>query len=174
MATILVSRHLKTTEDLHNSRPSPRTAALVGSAVQWAEQIMRRIDGNPLIQRIKAMAELRSDSLFGVAPGHGRKGQNGDSGGPKLAVRKTSRSRLREADLRFEGQRCGRSSKTPNTGSSLAQLGREGKKVMQFLVTTVHRRCRGWEGPVLWSRSWSGIEWVQTKVNEPSCRYAAR
>ena len=45
MASILVSRHLKTTEDLHDSRPSPRTESLVGSAVQWAERIMRRIDG---------------------------------------------------------------------------------------------------------------------------------
>jgi hypothetical protein len=45
MASILVSRHLKTTEDLHDSRPSPRTEALVASAVQWAERIMRRIDG---------------------------------------------------------------------------------------------------------------------------------
>jgi len=45
MASILVSRHLKTTEDLHDSRPSPRTEALVGSAVQWAERIMKRIDG---------------------------------------------------------------------------------------------------------------------------------
>ena len=34
MASILVSRHLKTTEDLHDSRPSPRTESLVGSAVQ--------------------------------------------------------------------------------------------------------------------------------------------
>jgi hypothetical protein len=41
MASILVSRHLKTTEDLHDSRPSPRTESLV----QWAERIMRRIDG---------------------------------------------------------------------------------------------------------------------------------
>ena len=44
MASMLVSRHLKTTEDLHD-RSSPRTEALVGSAVQWAERIMRRIDG---------------------------------------------------------------------------------------------------------------------------------
>ena len=42
---ILVARHLKTTEDFHDSRPSPRTEALVGSAVQWAERIMKRIDG---------------------------------------------------------------------------------------------------------------------------------
>jgi hypothetical protein len=42
---ILVARHLKTTEDLHDSQPSPRTESLVASAVQWAEQIMRRIDG---------------------------------------------------------------------------------------------------------------------------------
>jgi len=46
MASILVSRHLKTTEDLHDSRPSPRTESLVASAVQWAERILRRIDGN--------------------------------------------------------------------------------------------------------------------------------
>jgi len=45
MASILVARHLKTTEDLHDSRPSPRTEALVASAVQWAERILRRIDG---------------------------------------------------------------------------------------------------------------------------------
>jgi hypothetical protein len=45
IAGILVARHLKTTEDLHDSRPSPRTESLVGSAAQWAEQIMRRIDG---------------------------------------------------------------------------------------------------------------------------------
>jgi hypothetical protein len=45
MASILVSRHLKTTEDLRDSRPSPRTESLVASAVQWAERIMRSIDG---------------------------------------------------------------------------------------------------------------------------------
>ena len=45
MASILVTRHLKTPEDLHDSRPSPRTEALVASAVEWAERIMRRIDG---------------------------------------------------------------------------------------------------------------------------------
>lgn len=46
MASILVTRHLKTTEDLHDSRPSPRTESLIASAVQWAERIMRRIDGS--------------------------------------------------------------------------------------------------------------------------------
>ena len=45
IAGILVARHLKTTEDLHDSRPSPRTESLVASSVQWAERIMRRIDG---------------------------------------------------------------------------------------------------------------------------------
>jgi hypothetical protein len=45
MASILIARHLKTTEDLHDSPPSPRTESLAGSAVQWAERIMRRIDG---------------------------------------------------------------------------------------------------------------------------------
>jgi hypothetical protein len=48
MASILVSRHLKTTEDLHDSRSSPRTESLVASDLQWAEQIMRSIDGRLL------------------------------------------------------------------------------------------------------------------------------
>jgi hypothetical protein len=39
-----VARHLKTTEDLHDSRPSPRTESLVGSAAQWAERIMSEKD----------------------------------------------------------------------------------------------------------------------------------
>lgn len=46
IAGILVARHLKTPEDLHDNRPSPRTESLVVSAVQWAERIMRRIDGD--------------------------------------------------------------------------------------------------------------------------------
>jgi hypothetical protein len=45
IAGILVTRHLKATEDLHDSRPSPRAESLVASAVQWPERIMKRIDG---------------------------------------------------------------------------------------------------------------------------------
>jgi hypothetical protein len=44
VAGILVSRHLKTTEDLFDNRPSPRTESMVAAAVQWAERIMRKID----------------------------------------------------------------------------------------------------------------------------------
>jgi hypothetical protein len=44
VAGILVARHLKNPEDLHDSSPSPRTESLVASAVQWAERIMRKID----------------------------------------------------------------------------------------------------------------------------------
>jgi hypothetical protein len=44
IAGILVARHLKTTEDLFDSRPSPRTESLIASAVQWADRIMRKID----------------------------------------------------------------------------------------------------------------------------------
>jgi hypothetical protein len=35
IAGILVARHLKTPEDLHDSQPSPRTESLVASAVHW-------------------------------------------------------------------------------------------------------------------------------------------
>lgn len=45
VAGILVARHLKTPEDLRESRPSPRTESLIASAVQWADRIMTRIDG---------------------------------------------------------------------------------------------------------------------------------
>jgi hypothetical protein len=45
VAGLLVARHLKNPEDLHESRPSPRTESLIASAVQWAERIMRKIDG---------------------------------------------------------------------------------------------------------------------------------
>jgi hypothetical protein len=45
VAGILVARHLKTTDDLFDCRSSPRTESLVASAIQWAERIMKRIDG---------------------------------------------------------------------------------------------------------------------------------
>jgi hypothetical protein len=45
IAGILVARHLKTTDDLFDSRPSPRTETMVAAAVQWADRIMRKIDG---------------------------------------------------------------------------------------------------------------------------------
>lgn len=43
IAGILVARHLD--DDLFDGPPCPRTESLVASAVQWAERIMRRIDG---------------------------------------------------------------------------------------------------------------------------------
>jgi len=44
VAGILVARHLKTADDLFDSKPSPRTESMVAAAVQWAERIMRKID----------------------------------------------------------------------------------------------------------------------------------
>jgi len=44
IAGILVARHLKTTEDLFDTRDSPRTRSMISSAVLWAERIMRRVD----------------------------------------------------------------------------------------------------------------------------------
>jgi hypothetical protein len=44
MASILVARQFRTTEDLFDNRSSPRTEAMVAAAVQWAERIMRKID----------------------------------------------------------------------------------------------------------------------------------
>ena len=45
VAGILVARHLKTTDDLFDSKPSPRMESLVAAAVQWADRIMQKIDG---------------------------------------------------------------------------------------------------------------------------------
>jgi hypothetical protein len=42
MGSILASHQLKTTEDLRDSRPSPSTESLVGSAVQSAERISEK------------------------------------------------------------------------------------------------------------------------------------
>jgi hypothetical protein len=36
IAGILVARHLKTTDDLFDTRDSPRTRSMVIAAVQWA------------------------------------------------------------------------------------------------------------------------------------------
>jgi hypothetical protein len=44
IAGILVARHLKTTDDLFDSKGSPRTESMVAAAVQWAERIMRKVD----------------------------------------------------------------------------------------------------------------------------------
>ena len=44
IAGILVARHLKTTEDLFNSRDSSRTDGMIAAAVQWAERIMRKVE----------------------------------------------------------------------------------------------------------------------------------
>ena len=45
IAGILVARHLKTTDDLFDTRDSPRTRSMVAAAVQWAKRIMGQIDG---------------------------------------------------------------------------------------------------------------------------------
>lgn len=48
-------------------------------------------------------------------------------------IRRTSRSKLREVDFRFEEQTLRGLEQNPKTASRWAQLAREGKKVMQFL-----------------------------------------
>ncbi len=53
--------------------------------------------------------------------------------GGSYLVRRTSRSKLREVDFQFEGQRLRGLEQNPKTSSRWAQLAREGKKVMQFL-----------------------------------------
>ena len=49
-------------------------------------------------------------------------------------VRRTSRSRLREVDFKFEGMALRGVEQNASTSSRWAKLAREGKKVMQFLT----------------------------------------
>jgi hypothetical protein len=44
IAGILVAQHLKTADDLFDTKGSPRTESMVAAAVQWAEKIMRKVD----------------------------------------------------------------------------------------------------------------------------------
>jgi hypothetical protein len=48
-------------------------------------------------------------------------------------VRRTSRSKLREVDFKFEDRAVRGVEQNPDTNSRWAKLAREGKKVMQFL-----------------------------------------
>jgi hypothetical protein len=46
MSAILASLHLQTADDLFGGpQGSPRTDKLIAASVQWAEAIMRKIDG---------------------------------------------------------------------------------------------------------------------------------
>lgn len=40
-----IARHLKTTDDLFDTHDSPRTRSMVAAAVQWAERIMKKVEG---------------------------------------------------------------------------------------------------------------------------------
>jgi hypothetical protein len=53
--------------------------------------------------------------------------------GRSFPVRRTSRSRLREVEFRFEGHNLRGLEQNPETASRWAQLAHQGKKVMQFL-----------------------------------------
>ena len=52
----------------------------------------------------------------------------------RYPVRRTSKRRLREVDFVFDGQEIRGLEQNPQTKSRWAQMAREGKKVMQFLI----------------------------------------
>jgi hypothetical protein len=59
--------------------------------------------------------------------------ENVELGEEKFPVRETPRSRLREVDFVYEGERLRGLEQNPNTESRWAKLARAGHKVMQFL-----------------------------------------
>ena len=44
VAGILVARHIKTADELFESKATPRSESMIAAAVHWAERIMRKID----------------------------------------------------------------------------------------------------------------------------------
>jgi hypothetical protein len=54
-------------------------------------------------------------------------------GDESYPVRRTSKSRLREVDFKFDEKTLRAVEQNPETASRWAKLAREGKKVMQFL-----------------------------------------
>jgi hypothetical protein len=53
--------------------------------------------------------------------------------GKRYPVKRTSKSRLRQVDFEFQGEKLRGLEQNPSTNSRWAQLAREGGKVMQFL-----------------------------------------
>ena len=53
--------------------------------------------------------------------------------GRRYPVKRTSKSRLRQVDFEFDGERLRGLEQNPNTNSRWAQLAGEGAKIMQFL-----------------------------------------
>src|SRR6266540_1357219 len=76
--------------------------------------------------------ELRRDANFGLVTGN-ENARSVKLENRSFPVRRTSRSRLREVDFQFEGYELRGLEQNPKTASRWAQLGRQGKKVMQFL-----------------------------------------
>jgi hypothetical protein len=54
IAGILVARHLKTTEDLFDTRDSPRTRFMIAASVQSAERIMKEVDNVTADEKAKS------------------------------------------------------------------------------------------------------------------------
>jgi hypothetical protein len=54
IAGILVARHLKTTEDLFDTRDSPRTRFMITASVQSAERIMKEVDNVTADEKAKS------------------------------------------------------------------------------------------------------------------------
>jgi hypothetical protein len=82
----LVARHLKTADDLFDSKPSPRNQSLVAAAVQWAERIMQKIDN------VSFKSFLPND--YGLDPL-----RSATAPGPYCGAALAGKNRLRTAEL---------------------------------------------------------------------------
>jgi hypothetical protein len=136
VAGILVARHLKTPEDLGESRPKPANRVLdrVRCAMGRSDHDADRWRVRQFTGERKTMTATFEETLISVwrqALVEDRKTVTLE--GVQYPVRPTSRSKLREVDFRFEEQTLRGLEQNPNTNSRWAQLAREGKKVMQFV-----------------------------------------
>lgn len=70
----------------------------------------------------------------------------------RYPVRRTSRSRLREVDFEFGGQRVRGLEQNPNTTSRWAQLAGKGKGHAVPDRPAIRRQCGRWKDAILWTR----------------------
>ncbi len=68
VAGILVARHLKSAEELHEWRSTPKTESLVASAVNWAERIMNSRDASDLRIALKKSGDFAEVLYFVGVP----------------------------------------------------------------------------------------------------------
>jgi hypothetical protein len=155
VAGILVARHLKTPEDLGESRPSPRTECFdrVRCPMGRSDHDADRWRVRQFTEERKTMTATFEDTLLSVwrqALVEDRKTVTLEGG--QYPVRPTSRSKLREVDFRFEEQTLRGLEQNPNTRLALGTTGTRGKEGHAIPKRRpIHRQRGRRQAAILWA-----------------------